>query len=433
MQVTAAATAGTLLAVAAVLCVAGGVAGQDRSTDQIVKFQQARVALDPDDPLAYNRLAGAYVRKARETGDVTYYGLAETAARRSLTLLPRGASAAAATTVVALVHLARHEFADALARARQAFDLNPAEATPQAVAGDALLELGEYEQAAQAYARLEGLDGPRRPDDRLAYLQFLRGDTAGAIARMRRAVGAARAANPRGEPAAWAQAQLGDLLFHAGDLAGADAAYREALAAVPGYHRALAAGARVRAAQARYHDAAELYRRALAVIPLPEYAAALGDVYTRLGRAEDARRQYALVEYIGRLSAINQALYNRELALFYTDHDVRLPEALDLARRELEARRDVYTHDVLAWALYKNGRAREALEPLALALQLGTRDARLLFHAGMIHHALGETDAARAYLRDALALNPGFDVLQAAVASRTLAGLARRSPGTARP
>jgi tetratricopeptide (TPR) repeat protein len=425
------AAAATLLAAAAVLCLAAPARGQAGSTDQQIKFHQSRVAADPDDPLALNRLAGAYVQKARESGDAAYYGLAEKAARRSLGLLPRGAPAAAATTIVARVHLARHEFAEALARAREAVALNPAEATPQAVAGDALVELGEYDQAAEAYGRLAGLQGARSPESRLAYLAFLRGDSTGAIARMRVAVQAALAAGPRGEPAAWAHAQLGDLLFHAGDLRGAGAAFGEALTAMPGYHRALAGTARVRAAQQRFGEAAELYQKALAVIPLPEYAAALGDVATRLGRTAEASKHYALVEYIGRLGAPSQVLYNRELALFYADHDVKLPEALELARRELQVRRDVYTHDVLAWALYKNGRPREALEPLAEALRLGTRDARLLFHAGMIHHALGDAATARGYLEQVRALNPRFDPLQAPVAERTLEQLGGRRAATA--
>jgi hypothetical protein len=48
-------------------------------SDQIIRFYQARVATDPDDPAIYNRLGGAYVQKARESGDVAYYTLAETA------------------------------------------------------------------------------------------------------------------------------------------------------------------------------------------------------------------------------------------------------------------------------------------------------------------------------------------------------------------
>jgi len=428
-------TARATAALAVLLGFAPAVPAQDRATDQVLKFHQARVLADPDDPLAHNRLAAAYVQKARESGDLTYYGLAETAALRSVALLPRGPSATSATTTLALVHLARHEFSEALARARAALDLGPGEAAPHAVAGDALVELGEYEAAAQAYGRIANVEGPRRPDSRLAYLQFLRGDAAGAIAGMRRAVEVIRATSPAGEPAAWARAQLGDLLFHAGDLPGAEAAYRESLAAAPGYHRALAGAARVHAARGQFRDAVERYQKALAVIPLPEYAAALGDVYTRLGREADARRQYTLVEYIGRLSALNRTVYNRELALFYADRGVRPADALALARRELQARRDVYTYDVLAWALLRSGRAREAVEPMTQALRLGTPDARLFFHAGMIHHALGETDAARDHLGRALALNPAFHVLQAEVATRTLAELNRRAsaPAGGRP
>lgn len=43
---------------------------------------------------------------------------------------------------------------------------------------------------------------------------------------------------------------------------------------------------------------------------------------------------------------------------------MKLGEALDLARKELEVRGDIYTHDVLAWALYKNGRAADAVAPM---------------------------------------------------------------------
>lgn len=164
---------------------------------------------------------------------------------------------------------------------------------------------------------------------------------------------------------------------------------------------------------------------------MPGYAAALGDVYARTGAREEARRQYDLVEYIGRLSSLDAALYNRELALFYADHDVKLAEALALARKELEIRQDVYAHDLLAWALYKNGQAADAAAEIARALRLGTRDARLFFHAGMIHHRLGEPGAARAHLERALAINPRFHIVQADVAARTLAESAGASRGLA--
>jgi tetratricopeptide (TPR) repeat protein len=421
-----------LTGAALVLLVGGAGSAQERASDQTLRFLQSRVAADPDDPLAHNRLAGAYIRKARESGDIMYYGLAEQTAQRSLQLVSRGPAAAQASTLVAVVHLARHEFRDALASVRRALDLDPSEQTPQAIAGDVLVELGDYDEAERAYARLDGLEGPRRPDARVAYLKFLRGDTAGAVTRMREAVARVGRSTPVGEPLAWTRVQLGHLLLAAGDLAGADAAFKDASAALPGYHPALAGAAAVQGARGQMQNAADLYRKALEVVPLPEYAAALGDVHAHAGRSAEASKQYALVEYIGRLSALNQVVYNRELALFYADHGRRLPEALDLARRELDVRRDVYTRDVLAWTLHQNGRTTEAAAAMADALKLGTRDARLLFHAGMIYKAAGDPDRARDYLGQALALNPRFHPLQAETAARTLAELKRGNDGQGR-
>jgi tetratricopeptide (TPR) repeat protein len=183
----------------------------------------------------------------------------------------------------------------------------------------------------------------------------------------------------------------------------------------------------VRAAQKRYKDAIAYYQKALAIVPLPEYATALGDIYRKTGQRTAADKQYALVEYIGRLTAFNQIIYNRELAYFYADHDIKLPQALELTRNEIETRKDVYGYDALAWALYKNGRTEEAQAAIASALELGTKDARLLFHAGMIAYSVGEYSKAEAYLEQALTLNPSFHVLQADEARKTLRKLQAKS------
>lgn len=408
------------LALALLPCAADAASPTGTSTDRLIEFHQRRVTRDPEDVLAYNRLGAAYLQKARESGDVAYYDLAEKALRQSLTLAAAGPTATAATTSLALVHLARHQFPEALVLARQAVALAGDDSMPYAVLGDANLELGDTDEAARAYGKLLAIGGPREPHARFAELAFLRGDRAGAIDRMRRAVTAAREAGAPAENVAWTQVRLADLHLHGGDLASAEGACRDALGSFPGYHRGLAMLARVRAGQRRLTDAIDLYRKALAVIPLPEYAAALGDVYAKLGRSQDARKQYDLVEYIGALNRVNKAIYNRELALFHADHDRRPAEAVQLAEKELEIRQDVYTWDVVAWARLKNRQLPEAREAITRALALGTQDARLFFHAGMIHHALGEAAQARAYLERALATNPYFHVLQADTAAATL-------------
>jgi tetratricopeptide (TPR) repeat protein len=408
-----------------IVIMAPAVAGaQGSPVDLAIRFHQQRAAQDPDDFLTYNRLAAAYIEKARETGDLTYYDLAERAATRSLVLVPGHPAAA---TAIAIVRFAQHRFAEALAQARQVLTLDGSDLFPWTVIGDVHVELGDYAEAAAAYARLLALSGPRHPHSRLAALHFLRGDPTAAIEAMQRAVRAA-AALPSREAVAWHHVQLGHLFFDVGDLARAERAYGDALATFPTYHAALAGLARVRAGQKRHADAVTLYEKAIGVIPLPEYAAALGDVLQAMGRPDDARRQHALVEYIGRLNALNQVVYNRELALFYADHDLKLDTALELARREADLRRDVYTWDVLAWALLKSGKPAEALTAMQQALRLGTRDARLYFHAGMIHLRLGQRDKAREFLERALATNPHFHVLHAETARRALEDLRAAAP-----
>jgi tetratricopeptide (TPR) repeat protein len=188
---------------------------------------------------------------------------------------------------------------------------------------------------------------------------------------------------------------------------------------LPGYYRSLAGVAQVRAARKNYAEAIELYRKALAILPMPDYAAALGDIYAMTGAREQARRQYELVEYMGRLSEINKVLYNRELAYFYADHAIKPEAGMALAMREIESRRDVYAYDVAAWNFYRAGKAA-AREHIDEALKLGTRDAKLFFHAGMIYWSLGAADQAEEFFRRALTLNPYFHPVFAETAAAML-------------
>jgi tetratricopeptide (TPR) repeat protein len=403
--------------------------GEPIEPDRALDLARRRVQRRPHDADGYRRLGDAFVLKARASSDMSYLSRAEEALKKSVELTP---ASAGAWSHLAYVFVTRHQFAEAVTHAARAIALDAGGADAYGVMGDALLELGRYEDAAAAYRQMVDLDGSLASYSRLAGLKNLQGDVQGAIADLELAIRLGKAnASPR-EAVAWAHWQLGGEHFALGSLEAAEAQYREALDLMPGYYRALSGLAQIRAAQGRLEDAAELYRKSLEVIPLPETAAALGDVLARLGRPDEARRKYALVEYIGTLNAVNQAMYNRELALFYADHDIKLDRALDLTEREIKERKDIYGYDALAWVLYKSGRPAEASAAMVEALRLGTRDPRLFFHAGMIHARLGDHARAREYLERVRALNPRFHVLHAAVAERTLAEL-RGGPGGAGP
>lgn len=393
------------------------------AVDHSIQFYQQLLQRQPRDAAGYYRLGDAYIQKSRETGDVTYVDLAAQTLRQGLEIAPSHSGMA---RHLAYALYARHAFEEAATMAAKAVALDPTDSHAYGILGDAYLEVGKYEQARATYERMMQVHGDLYSYSRLSGLKSLHGDPQGAIADLERAIQSGAAHGRPAESLAWAWWQLGNEYLTIGQLAEAEATYATALTTLPQYYRALAGLAQVRAAQQRYAEAIDLYQQALAIIPLPDYAAALGDIHTKAGQPEAAQKQYDLVEYIGQLSSLNKVLYNRELAYFYAEHDVKLADALDLARRELEVRKDIYAYDVLAWAQYKNDRPQEALAAITEALKLGTQDARLFFHAGMIYHRLGATDKARAYLRRALDTNRRFHVLHASVAEHTLQELDTR-------
>ena len=398
-----------------------------------IQTAQAAAARNPKDARTFAILGAAYFQRARETGDVADYQLAEDSLNKSLDLDSTDFSANTALETMAEVCMGEHRFSDALHYAQKALSLGTGDVTPFAIVGDAYADMGEYDKAAAAYARLTPRNMALAPraayarDSRLSYLKFISGDTSTAISLMKAAVTEGVEAQLQSENLAWLYYELGEYETLAGNAGAADVAFRQALSIHPGDYRALAALGKLRANHGRYAEAIVLYQKAIAVVPMPIFIAELGDIYAVSGNQPEAEKQYELVKYIGLLGHINQVLHNRDLALFDADHDRSLGEALDLAQKELEVRHDVYTWDALAWALYKNDRLTEAAGASEKALKFGTRDPLLLFHAAMIAEGLGHQEQARSGMEEALRINPHFHLIYANTAQQKLAMLEAHS------
>jgi tetratricopeptide (TPR) repeat protein len=386
--------------------------------EETIRFLENRVHRDPEDFIAHNKLAGYYLQRVRETSDFTYLRLTSRAAHASLAVLPAERNIGG-LTALAQVEFASHDFAAARDHARRLSELEPEKSYPYQILGDALLELGEYDQAKTAYGKMVGLGGIQgltrvAIEERLSRLSALRGDMAAArqhlLAALRQAL--ALAFPPR-EVVAWDRWQLGENVFATGDYPAAEQYYRDALTTYPDYFRALASLGKARAARGDLTGAIALYERAASIVPDPGYVAALGDLYAITGRDKEAKARYALVETIAKLDAATGALYNRQQALFDADHDLKPQEAYANAKREYAARRDIYGADAVAWTALKAGKLASAQTAMGEALRLGTQDAKLFYHAGMIARAAGDRVAAVDYLKRALALSPQFDPLQA--------------------
>ncbi|MGZ8632080.1 MAG: tetratricopeptide repeat protein [Actinomycetota bacterium] len=357
------------------------------------------------------------LQRARLTGDVASYARARHALEEAVALAPEDPEPRA---LLAGVRFTTHDFTGALSLATEIY-ASDRSLSALAVRGDAALELGRYDEAAADFRVLAGA----QPDAstslvRLSRLAFLRGDAAEAARLAASAEDAAANEGSFGASRSWYSAYRGRLALDAGRYDEAARHYRRAIEAAADYHVAISGLASTRAAQGRTQDAIRLYERAVALVPEPGSLSALGDLYTLAGDERAASDRYATVEVIATLQAVNRQLYDRQLALFWADHDGDLDEALAIVERGIETRRDVYGYDALAWVLYRMGRFEDARSASDRAVEMNTPDARLWFHAGMISAALGERDRARRELSRALGLHPDFDPLLAPVAIETL-------------
>lgn len=354
-------------------------------TDDRISLYNGLVQAKPENPHYQVLLAGGYIQKMRETTDFSYI---DRAAKLLESVLASDRGNYEALRLRTEIELERHNFKQAVEYSKQLTQTGPQDSWNWGTLGDAYIELGEYEQAADAYQKMIKL----RPDlssyNRAAHYRFLTNDMNGAIEIMKRAIDSGSTAP---ENTAWCWVELGSYFFKTNRLSEAESAYANALRTFPNYHPAYAGLGKARAAQGKTEEAIESYTRAQAIVPLPDYAAALYDLYWKAGRKNEATKQMALIDTIDVLSKANGEKTNRNLALIYADHDRKLNRALELATAELESRQDVYTYDALAWALYKNGLYEEAGKASEKAMRLSTSEPMFQMHATKIRESIRGT------------------------------------------
>jgi tetratricopeptide (TPR) repeat protein len=383
------------------------------STDERIAALQAQAGDAPDDPAGFGRLGQAYLQKARESGDSSYYPRAEQAFERALELDPDEFTA---TSGLGSLALARHDFREALSLGERAAQINPAIARNYGVIADAQIELGRYQDAERTLRRYVNMKPELSSYARISYFRELHGDLPGALAAMELAVSAG---GESPENYGYVQSLVGKLHFDRGDYPAAESAYRAALARVPGYPAAVAGLARTDAAQGNLDAAIERYRGLARTLPLPEYVIALGEVEQAAGLDEQARRDYALVAAEAALLNQNGVNTDAELAVFEADHGS--PErAVELAASAYRAAPSVRSADAYSWALSAAGRDRAGLRYSSEAMRLGSVDPSFLYHAGVVSLRAGAEGRARELLGRLVAQTPGFSPLYGPSAERSL-------------
>lgn len=368
---------------------------------QVTQLERA-VAADPTDLRSLQGLGAAYVSRAAETGDPSYYSLSGRALDRAEALAPGDPDTLLARGNRAL---ALHEFDDALEMGERARALRPDTASVLGVVVDAQVELGRYEEAATTLQTM--LD--RKPGlpalSRASYQRELRGDVAGAVTAMQQAQAAAVAGS---YDLGVVTTLLGDLLYQRGQLEPADNAYDDALRAVPGMVNALYGKARVQAARGDVEGAAAALQQVNDRQPTVVGLVLLAELQQRGGDTTAAAETADLVRTVAQLQQQSGSVVDLEMALFEADRGDPA-QALRYARTARDARPgNVFVEDALGWALLRSGDAAGAVPHTEAALRLGTANPLLRYHAAEVFAAVGDTARAREELQTVIAATPWF-------------------------
>ena len=240
---------------------------------------------------------------------------------------------------LAWVQSARHEFEKSTESARKALAVDATNAAAYGLLGDAALELGDYDLAAEHYQKMLDL----RPDisaySRSAHFLFVTGDVRRATWLMDRAI---KAGAPYAENTAWCRAQLALMHLATGNLVAAEQIVEQAIARTPSNYHVLFAQGRVRG------RARQLRGRHRVISPrrgdraAARVVVALGQLYLVTDDQKRAEQQWALVETIDALNKANGVTGDVQIVRFLADRDRRLPEALAIAEREFKRRPSVF-------------------------------------------------------------------------------------------
>jgi tetratricopeptide (TPR) repeat protein len=374
---------------------------------QIATWKKA-LAMDSESAMALGQLAALYMERARETGDDGNYAVAENYARRSVALRTNRNGATFVTLAGAL--LAQHRFVEADSIVSQLVINEPDVPQYKSMYAEIKLELGQYDAARTVFDSLHFQRTHLSIAPRLARWMELNGNSDGARKLLLTALAEAKERRDLPvEQVAWFELRVGDIEMRNGRMNGARKALEDGLALSPNDYRLLAAMSKLEAVEGNPQKAIDYGERAMAIKLDPATLGTIGDAYAALGNASQADEYFKTMEVAvaGQLGP-----YHRAWSLFLLDHDRRIPEVLKNVESELVTRKDIYGYDLLAWALHKSGRDSEARIAIQNALELGTQDAMLFFHAGMIERSLGNNAAARTFLERAVAVNPHFHPTQ---------------------
>ena len=144
------------------------------ATDERIKMYETLANYTPGDLHYKSLLAGSFIQKMRETMDPGYL---DRASKIVEAVLFSDDADYEALRLRSQIELERHNFIKVAEYSRELIAISPEDPWNWGTLGDSLMELGQYDKAAEAYQRMVSI----RPDlssyNRASYYRFVAGDS----------------------------------------------------------------------------------------------------------------------------------------------------------------------------------------------------------------------------------------------------------------
>lgn len=365
----------------------------------------------PNDARTLLMLSKEFMQEGRITGDYAYYNKA------SLDLIGRVLAKDAgnfeAICLKSMVYLSQHRFSEGRDVAMEALQANPYNSFVYGLLCDANVELGNYDEAVKMADKMVTIRPDIRSYSRVSYVREIFGDMPGAIQAIQMAISAGY---PGQEDTEWARMVLAHLYEDTNQWEKAKEQYQIALSERPNYPFALAGMGRIAQYQKDYPAAIQYLEKARNIMSDVAFLEQLNELYRLNNQPKEAEESARitlnalLADNITAQKNKDQGHYSDlELANLYLQQN-EAAKALEHARTE-HARRpqNIDACETLAWVLYRNGQASEALSYAETALRTGSQHPERLVKMGVVLSASGKTTEGKDLISKGLSLKPYMD------------------------
>jgi tetratricopeptide (TPR) repeat protein len=369
-----------------------------------------KVKQNPADIKSLLMLTSLYLQEARISGNYQYYNSA--ALNCIDQVLQKDARNFEAVTFKAMILLSQHHFAEGLAVAEHAKEINPYNSFVYGLLLDANVEMGHYEKAVACADKMVSIRPDNRSYSRIAYLREIYGDLDGAIDAMKLAI---EAGSPGDENTEWSRIQLGKLYEKKGDITNAEIQYQIALNNRPNYPYALAGLARAATCKKEYNTALHYYMQADTLLNDHTFKEGMIEIYTLTGKDEKAEAMaVTILNCMQQVEKRNEGGQGQnethEMAHAYMGIE-NFDKALEYALMEYNSRpENIEVNETAALVYYRKGDYVNALKHIQTALKTNCNNPELLCHAGLIYAKTGGAIIAKRLLLKALKNNPFLPV-----------------------